>query len=66
VLKSINWNAVRFDVLAVETEASFRPPGFADNVTAYLSQWGYVNVTTQIGRNTCKCVRLTVCMYCII
>jgi len=57
VLKSINWAYTKFDVLCVETsgllehETNNRPPGFADNVVAYLAERGYHNVTGQEGRN---------------
>jgi hypothetical protein len=51
VLKSIDWDLVRFDVLCIETEPDNRPPGFADRVTSYLAARGYTNSTQQQGRN---------------
>jgi len=58
ILKSINWNHTRFDVLCIETEVSNRPPGYPEAVTSFLSERGYVNATAQIGRNICKFVLL--------
>ncbi len=52
ILKSINWNVTRFDVLCIETEAANRPVGYADAVKAFLAPHGYHNVTMQEGRNT--------------
>jgi len=52
VLKSINFNHVKFDVLSIETDESNRPLGYADKVTAFLAGKGYVNATAQQGRNT--------------
>jgi hypothetical protein len=54
VLKSIDFNAVSFDVLCVETTPDERPPGYAENIRAFLAPHGYVNATGQVGRNTCK------------
>ena len=51
VLKSINFNHVKFDVLCIETEETNRPPGYADKVTAFLAGKGYINATAQQGRN---------------
>ena len=48
VLRSINWAHIKFDVLCVETEPSNRPPGYADAVTAYLLERGYVAATKQV------------------
>lgn len=54
VLKSINWNQVTFDVLCIETEEKFRPNGNSAMITTYLAKRGYVNATSQHGRNSCK------------
>jgi len=51
VLKSINWQMVKFDVICVETDPPVRPPGYAAQVTAYLRERGYNNYTQQVGRN---------------
>lgn len=51
VLKSINWNHVKFDVMCIETEEQNRPPGYAAHVTSFLAGKGYVNATAQQGRN---------------
>jgi len=52
VLKSINFDQVRFDVMCIETEANNRPPGYAEEMTAFLKSKGYNNATSQVGRNT--------------
>ena len=52
VLKSINWNHVKFDVLCIETDEVFRPPGYAATIILFLASKGYVNATAQQGRNT--------------
>lgn len=54
ILKSINWNHTVFDVLCIETEVANRPPNYAQTVTSYLADRGYVNATGQIGRNICE------------
>ena len=51
VLKSIDWHLVKFDVIAVETDIYFRPPGYGDAITEYLRRKGYRNATGQMGRN---------------
>ena len=51
VLKSINWNEIKFDVLCIETDEIFRPPGYAATITSFLALKGYVNATAQQGRN---------------
>eukprot|EP01031_Cornospumella_fuschlensis_P035323 gene35323-42801_t len=51
VLHSIPWHAVKFDVLCVEVDPPNRPAGYADKVTAYLGEKGYVNATEVVGRN---------------
>lgn len=51
VLKSINWNQVRFDVLCIEVEEANRPKGFGNLVTNFMVSKEYHNVTNQIGRN---------------
>ena len=52
VLRSINFDVIRFDVMCIETEANNRPPGFEEKITSFLRSKGYNNVTSQIGRNT--------------
>ena len=54
ILQSIDWRNIVFDVLCIETEPSNRPPGYDVEVTQYLEERGYRNVTGQIGRNICK------------
>ena len=51
VLKSVNWNHIKFDVLCIETEEVNRPPGYAAKMTSFLAAKGYVNATAQQGRN---------------
>jgi hypothetical protein len=52
VLKSIDWNYTRFDVLCIETDPGNRPPLFRENITAILAPHGYANFSGQKGRNT--------------
>lgn len=54
VLRSIDWTATAFDVLCVEIDPRRRPPGYADQVTRFLAERGYVAATGVLGRNTCK------------
>jgi Methyltransferase FkbM domain len=51
VLKSINFSKVTFDVLCIETEASYRPEGYETSVANYLADRGYRLYATK-GRNT--------------
>ena len=51
VLKSLDWNHTKFDVLSIETEEVYRPPGYAAKITSFLAAKGYVNATAQQGRN---------------
>jgi FkbM family methyltransferase len=55
VLKSVDWDRVIFDVIAVETCATdcahLRPPGYFSAVEAFLAQHGYVFDFNQ-GRNS--------------
>jgi hypothetical protein len=55
VLKSIQWDRVKFDVLCVETTPHQRPANYAQEVISYLAPLGYINATGQVGRNICKC-----------
>lgn len=41
VLRSIDWDSVKFDVLCIETDPDFRPNGFIDEVKAYMFSKGY-------------------------
>lgn len=52
VLKSIKWKRIKFDVICIETDPKTRPIGYSTEITAYLSQRGYMNATAQQGRNT--------------
>ena len=52
VLKSIDWDLVRFDVICVETDPNHRPLGFAEKIMSFLATKGYTNSTQQQGRNT--------------
>ncbi|RYH22219.1 FkbM family methyltransferase [archaeon] len=54
VLHSIPWSVVKFDVLCVEVDPPNRPAGYADKVTNFLADKGYVNATGVVGRNICK------------
>jgi hypothetical protein len=56
VLRTINFNLVRFDVISVEVDPKFRPPGYAEMVTGFLQSKNYKNVTDVVGRNKCKSV----------
>ena len=52
VLRSVNWNETRFDVLCIETDPPNRPQGFRDSIAAFLGQRGYVDYSGQQGRNS--------------
>lgn len=54
VLKSINWSLLKIDVMCVEVDPPNRPVGYAQEVTAFLLQHGYVSHMTDSGRNICK------------
>lgn len=51
VLKSIDFTAVKFDVLCVETDPHFRPKGYPDEVKSYLAGKGY-RFVEDAGRNS--------------
>ena len=51
VLRSVDWNAVKFDVLCVETEPCYRPPGYTDALTTFLAEKGY-GLYASRGRNS--------------
>ena len=51
VLTHIDFAAVRFDVLCVETDAGFRPAGYGAAVASLLATHGY-EVAFESGRNT--------------
>ncbi|RYH27803.1 FkbM family methyltransferase [archaeon] len=55
VLQSIPWSKLSFDVLCVEVDPSLRPDGYANQITQYLAEKGYVPATGLVGRNICKC-----------
>lgn len=52
VLNSIDWNDVIFDVIAVETEPSERPVGYADKMIEFMAEKGYRCIQKLLGRNT--------------
>jgi hypothetical protein len=52
VLRTINWQETRFDVLCIETDPPNRPAGYRNNIAAFLGQHGYIDLTGQVGRNT--------------
>lgn len=56
VLKSIDWEHIRFDVLCIETEPGNRPKGYADKITNFLVGKGYTNYSGQKGRNICESI----------
>jgi hypothetical protein len=43
-------------VLCIETEKANRPEGYAAMITSFLAEKGYVNATSEQGRNTCKLI----------
>jgi hypothetical protein len=43
-------------VLCIETQKANRPPGYADKITKFLAEKGYVNATMEQGRNTCTLI----------
>jgi len=51
MLHSVNWDAVLFDVIIVETDTPYRPLGYDLQVTAYLAVRGY-HPHYRFGRNT--------------
>jgi FkbM family methyltransferase len=51
ILRTINWSEVFFDIISVETERDFRPPGYEAKVIAYLMNKGYKMIERK-GRNT--------------
>lgn len=52
VLQSIDWIYTKFDILAIETEKVRRREGYAEEVTSYLLQRGYIKVDNIPGRNS--------------
>jgi hypothetical protein len=54
VLKSVNFQKVKFDVISVETESAFRPPNYAKDIITFLDNVGYRDYAGQVGRNHCK------------
>lgn len=54
VLKSIDFNRIRFDVISVETDPVARPRGYTAIVSKFLADVGYKDVSGQQARNTCK------------
>jgi hypothetical protein len=55
---------MKFDVLCIETQKANRPPGFADKITKFLAEKGYVNVTMEQGRNTCTLIIISIYFAC--
>jgi hypothetical protein len=51
ILRSIDWGSVKFDVLAVETEAAFRPQGYIAQVKDFMLTKGYTHYADK-GRNS--------------
>lgn len=54
VLKTIDWNSVRFDIIIVETEEKYRPLGYGLEIRGYLESKKYVFVFNE-GRNSYFC-----------
>lgn len=50
ILKSIDFNSVRFDIISVETEKAFRPEHYEAKITHLLRKRGYVKIWSK-GRN---------------
>ena len=44
---------MKFDVLCIEVEKTYRPLNYAINIQTFLSERGYRKATDQIGRNQC-------------
>ena len=51
ILKTISWDQIRFDIVTIETEKSLRSPWYAENITAYMFERGYVHLMNK-GRNS--------------
>ena len=51
ILKTILWDRIRFDIVTIETEKSMRPLFYTENITAYMSERGYVHLMNK-GRNS--------------
>ena len=51
VLQSVDWSAVTFDVLCVETEPRYRPPGYTNALVVFLADKGYELYASR-GRNS--------------
>lgn len=52
ILETIPWKDITFDVIVVETDPSFRPEGYAQQVAEYLAPLGYNHVSGVPGRNS--------------
>lgn len=50
ILRTVDFSAVQFDIIVVETDPVFRAVGYAQEVTNFLKQWNYVFEYTA-GRN---------------
>ena len=61
VLKSIDWAQTAFDVLCIETDPPFRPPNYAQDVSDFMEEKGYINHSGQMGRNICKLCLVPLC-----
>lgn len=51
ILKTINWNHIKFDVLCIETDINLRPKGYEDEIITFLEPKGYIKHIRR-GRNT--------------
>lgn len=52
VLRTVDWNTSRFDVIVVETETAFRPSGYFEQVNNFLTSRGYICDHPSLGRNS--------------
>jgi len=52
ILQTVDWNAVVFDVIIVESKREMRSKGYAEQVMEYLVARGYVLMTLAKGRNS--------------
>lgn len=52
ILRTVDWTAVLFDVIIVETEVKNRSEEYAVLVKDYLEQRGYILLTLRRGRNS--------------
>ena len=51
VMRTVDFTAVKFDVIAVETDAKFRPGGFKQHIIEFLRKFDYV-LSWDHGRNS--------------